>query len=162
MGLNFRTIKTRCEGYKERELIMDTSKEYIKMCDCPEIQDLWQPKEGDHKDLVWSNWDSMTMKHKGKGKVWVANLNTWAEVRKSDAGEGWFKKFCIWLPRQDQLQEMIGNLSIAEILDLTCDMFDDVKVMQEGYGLTFESLLLQVVMKEKFNKIWHSQLWKHN
>jgi len=32
---------------------MDTSAEYVKMCDCPEIQGQWKPSVGDY---VWRKY----------------------------------------------------------------------------------------------------------
>ena len=137
---------------------MDTSKEYIKMCDCPEIQDLWKPKEGEHKDLVWSNWDSIKMKHKGKGSVWIANLNTWAEFCHSNNGVRWYKKFCIWLPRQDQLQEMVkGYVNASSMIVGFNEYLNHVDAFID---YSMEKLWLAFVMKEKFNKTWTGTEWK--
>ena len=54
---------------------MDTSETYIKMCDCPEIQELMPRVHSQH------------------------------EFYKT--GDIVMKKPFVWLPRQDQLQEMV-------------------------------------------------------
>ena len=89
--------------------IMDTSKEYIKMCEkAKEIQEAWKPQESDvifsvaEKGIkyvssnphYWTNCDLIKdyqIIKNPKGIKTVANV--WYEV--------------VWLPRQDQLQEMV-------------------------------------------------------
>ncbi len=109
---------------------MDISKQYIEMCDCPEIQtgrrheplDFWQyAPDGKHVDH-------------------------WSQV---------------WLPRQDQLQEMVGGWPTAGFIEW-------VGWLGAVYGLlcqakpaghlnlflTGEQLWLAFVMKEKYDKVW--------
>lgn len=150
---------------------MDTSKKYILMCEkAKEIQETWCPKEGDHRDLVWSNWDGLSGKYKGKGRVWIANLNTWKEFRHSNNGVEWFKKFCTWLPRQDQLQEMLSetHMLCAKISmfhdfydpERSCPEIDPCKKCQKigkyrrSTFRTMEQLWLGFVMSELYKKRW--------
>ena len=61
----------------------------------------------------------------------------------------------IWLPRQDQLQEMSG---------LTWVEFDDCcrkYWFNDGRRETTKEIAsIQVVMKEKYNKVWEEGQWK--
>jgi hypothetical protein len=63
----------------------------------------------------------------------------------------------IWLPRQDQLQQMIGNYNeqcnaiysyiMAEVLSPTTDL------------KSMEQIWLKTVMKVKYNKVWEGSDW---
>ena len=128
---------------------MDTSKEYVKMCEkAEEIQKEWKPKQGDYEInkrflkeevtkgfITFSWWDLTT-----EGKV--------------------------WLPRQDRLQEMIEE---GNAYTLTIDFLnwmekesrkpypDDQMIMRLRFSM--EQLWLAFVMKEKYNKTWDGKEW---
>lgn len=116
---------------------MDTSETYIKMCDCPEIQGKWQYQRGD-----WYAWS--------EGLKWFACPDT------ADDFIG-FEGSCgkTWLPRQDQLQEMVGGMCsidlMADYLDATYDLGFEPESM--------EQLWLALVMREKYNKDWNGKEW---
>jgi len=125
---------------------MDTSKEYIKMCDCPEIQDEWKIKIGDNYwddeeyQIVWH--EGMESKEQIKGRI---------EAYKSDLEPK-------WLPRQDQIQEMIyENLARADAI-----VHDLNKWREENYDyqlqfITMEQFQLAFYIHEKHSKIWSSK-----
>jgi len=127
---------------------MDTSKEYIKMCDkALEIQALKREE-----------------KHKGTGK-WIAG-DFWTTVFHSDK----YRIFvvgdqieCIWLPRQDQLQDMITIAqSPSELVDLLL-LFLEFAGPNYSKLFSMEQLWLAFVMKENSNKVWDGSDWKiHN
>jgi hypothetical protein len=121
---------------------MDTSKEYIKMCDCEEIQGFWEPQSGDYIKLPKDGWIVCT----GcvPAKEWKDDL---------------------WLPRQDQLQEMIKD-KFRDNDELLCEFYDccfggivgdEFKKRNE---MSLEQLWLAFIMKEKFNKTWDKDKWK--
>jgi len=106
---------------------------YIKQCDCPEIQDRWEPKEGDllcciDQVYIWQETDPITCNaHKNEG--------------------------CWWLPRQDQLQGMIRGR-----IDLSClENLASLKMMVSWDSM--EQLWLAFVMHELHGKIWDSGKW---
>ncbi len=83
----------------------------------------------------------------------------------------WFDKDAIWLPRQDQLQEMviisadcIGG-GLAGVLGDFYDFLRPVGISMEfiaGYCKQFtsmEQLWLAFVMKEKYGKVWDNKDW---
>ncbi len=106
---------------------MDTSETYVKMCEkATEIQEIWEPDENDF--------------HFTKLKKNV--------ILKPNAKIG----YIIWLPRQDQLQEMLGGLE--QIEDYPFFTLKGVAKID-----SMEQLWLAFVMKEKYNKIWDGSEW---
>jgi len=86
---------------------MDTSPEYVKMCDCVEIQGQRPP---------WRPGDFVVPVKPSPPCDRVLVLDGYA-VPKRGGSLGWYIPECescidaerfIWLPRQDQLQEMFG------------------------------------------------------
>ena len=73
---------------------MDTSEQRIKMSDCPEIQEGHVPKTG---DLCVDRWFI---------GVYIWDESYIYEIESSPKREQWGND-PIWLPRQDQLQEMV-------------------------------------------------------
>lgn len=124
---------------------MDTSKEYIKMCEkAKEIYEWCYETFGKYIIPEYSFYirpcDSNEVKIK---------------LPKSDIGN-----CIIWLPRQDQLQEMV-KLSDC-VMDALCDVSNLMKDNWKYYGFNFtsmEQLWLAFVMKEKFNKQWNGEDW---
>jgi len=115
---------------------MDTSETFIKMCDCPEIQEL-------HPQLMIAS-----IEHYYKG-VYQYEIDSEGVVR------FWTGHYFIWLPRQDQLQAMMG-----ETIWLLLIHFG--KFLTDGYVHRFtsmEQLWLAFVMKENYNKTWNSEEW---
>jgi len=76
----------------------------------------------------------------------------------------------IWLPRQDQLQDMVDNMRTQEHLHFLgyvykkmhkydVGLLDDNKSPYFHYFKSMEQLWLAFVMKEKFNKTWKGEEW---
>ena len=118
---------------------MDISKEYIKMCvAAKELQKQWKCKGGD-----FYSFDG--------------GISTLI------GGSVPFKK-SIWLPRQDQLQEMLSK----EYVDCFAMLTDFCRwQVKEDYYLedlfagneSMEQLWLIFVMKEEFDKTWDGKNW---
>ncbi len=118
---------------------MDTSKEYIKMCEkAEEIQ----PGE------------------LNPGDFYVTKMNVYNYIHRICSVQMRRRFFQIRLHRQDQLQEMLmvnGNL--------TALMQDLWRYASKEFDLdwsksTMEQLWLAFVMKEKYNKIWNGKEWE--
>jgi hypothetical protein len=123
---------------------MDTSHEYTKMCEkAEEIQ-------------------------KDKKNLWLGDfyfdINDLNDVQILDisALTGGF----VWLPRQDQLQEMSrhhkeGWFDTRESNNL-CIFFEwwRSNMVKFGDDVTMEQLWLSFVMETKFNKEWVNKEWK--
>jgi len=148
---------------------MDFSEKYIKMCEeAKEIQEGWKIKEGDTIARVWWNrvwyrevigFASLTF-----GDTWCRVVPSTYEfpVNNLQPAEG-YKDF-IWLPRQDQLQEMVKDDTKplrAQYIYLLGDFVAWWKnEISEKYAikfLTFEQMWLAFVMWKKYGKIWDEE-----
>ena len=138
--------------------LMDISKEYIKMCEkAVEIQSIWNIKGRSFGDF-FSNAYSITQ---------VFSPNTFSLTHEP----------IYWLPRQDQLQEMV-DLS-GKNLRNDCSHWYICEYDQDGaaypypitdwvqiddhYGYkgfdTAEKAYLAFIMQEKYNKTWNGEDW---
>ena len=126
---------------------MDTSETYIKMCEkAGEIQKLWKPNE--EFDLAYCEY-----------------------CHKCHRILGEHKDSYIWLPRQDQLQEMVSpNKERLAGLITAFDVFlyNEGERLPEGenhlnsietHYTSMEQLWLAFIMKEKYNKVWNNGDW---
>jgi len=120
--------------------LMDTSETYIKMSDCPEIQDK-APRKPYTTDLY------------SVGEIIMTYTLYRPEESQYDA---------IWLPRQDQLQEMIwGGWDDIAKMHLLCDFTAEAQELYAHTGEfpSMEQLWLAFVMSEKYNKTWDGEKW---
>ena len=146
---------------------MDASPEYIKQCEkAEEIQELWKPKDGDF--YTSSDHSLIEISHRCPCADEDDMGTTEAAVGCGD----------IWLPRQDQLQEMYARY-VADELDLkdishstTMMVFIDfcewinsryeeapyvcnpTNVFHSG-----EQLWLAFLYAGKYNRIWNGEDW---
>jgi len=139
---------------------MDTSETYIKMCEkAEEIQGEWnEPKEGDYY-LAFHNQRCIA----GLLAIWTGKEEGILRLAKQG-------KYFIWLPRQDQLQEMVsfGPPSqvhmIMDFMDsnywkeIAEDGIEEYTSPEEIFD-TWEQLWLAFVMKEKYGKVWDGENW---
>jgi hypothetical protein len=109
---------------------MDTSIEYVKMCEkAEEVQEFG---ESHQEELGLYDYDKNFFIH-----------------RRTET---------IWLPRQDQLQEMVvGTLKTWALAQL----FNDFLYNQSEQTLrwSFEKLWLAFVMEKRFGKTWDGEEW---
>ena len=116
---------------------MDTSKEYIEMCQkAGEIQSIWGNRKYLNRCVFNRNW-----------------FDTSNEIY-------------IWLPRQDQLQDMVeAHLSIKSNYNhILYHLIAWLDKFPRGEYLKYlqysmEQLWLAFVMHEKFNKKWDGEEW---
>jgi hypothetical protein len=125
---------------------MDTSEIYIKMCEKSPLQNECELEKGD-----WAYYKNRAIVFIVQGPPFPRK---WYEENNKEYG--------IKLFRQDQLQEMIPRMIY------TLDHFfmkDSVEIFrccfseQVFCGDSFEQVLLYVVMKKKFNKVWNGEDW---
>jgi len=134
---------------------MDTSEEYIKMCDCPKIQ------EGQGYPI-----------NSSKDEICYLGNSVYADV--DTCSTTWRT---VWLPRQDQIQEMCrehfaqemgskrphdewfpkGDIGLGYVFNGFIKFASDY--MREIYN-SFEQLWLAFYMFEKHDKIWNGKRWK--
>ena len=160
---------------------MDHSETFIKMVDCSEIQDSWEPRVGDWiwrkytvfgEELdkqIWSEdmmqeINVLTFKSSIKGYWHCSNGN--GDERIFHSPEEMHKATCIWIPRQDQLQEMLG-MRWKELRHfwrvLSSFEWERWSVHPDGRArishTSYEQMLLAFVMQEKHNKQWEGSKW---
>ena len=124
---------------------MDTSKEYIKMCEgAEEIQNIRYP------DFFAGDW---YISHNGYTFI-VGSL--------PPLGEDLHRGGEVWLPRQDQLQEMVLPSTCNAywlVNQINCMCYND-----NAYGLcgnpSMEQLWLAFVMSKRFGKHWSGKEWE--
>jgi len=116
---------------------------FIKQCEkAEEIQGEWKPVD----------WDIFAYKYsKGLGMVW--------EVIGVKDRQRYIKENCIYLPTQEQLQEMIEAGCVAKLLQLV--EFTRTKAFYRSRSFeSLNELWLAFVMHEKYNKIWTGEKWE--
>lgn len=132
-----------------------TDEVYIKMADCPEIQDLW-----DVPPLF-----TLEGYAKHRGDIYVQHcVDNWGEEPQPfDNTECYFaqdidKQTCVWLPSQGQLQAMSGLPWID--YDHDC-MQQAILVWGSGQEnrMTKEQAGIRAVMKELHGKTWNGEEW---
>jgi len=116
---------------------VDTSKQYVKMCDCPEIQ-------GESVTPPYPNDYYARRKH---GAIRYGYQLLTSDIIDNDY---------TWLPRQDQIQEMMGDF------DKMLPMLPQLERLDKACGEQFtsmEQLWLAFYMLEKHKKTWDGQEW---
>ncbi len=119
---------------------MDTSENYIKMCDYEEIQGVKEK----FKCTYGMDFNEVFM-----------NNATGKEIRR------------VWLPRQDQIQAMIfdkygyGNIAYNQWMNFSSWLQYNMSITNRPPILdkTMEQLWLMYHMSEKHNKEWDGDRW---
>ena len=115
---------------------MDISEKYIKMCEkAEEIQKEWKPQKADL--YLACTLEARAWRYYGFNEM------SWCMWK-------------IWLPRQDQLQEMFQldkNSHYTQMIDII-DNYYHVWIDYIWELQSMEQFMLSCLMKEKFNKIW--------
>jgi hypothetical protein len=130
---------------------MDVSENYIKMCEkAAEVQDR-KPKNIEFTSNVY--FGQLTLESRP-----VPHLFTISDPLLVDEDS-------VWLPRQDQLQEMVIYKSEDKTLKYRMWMLvTEFDIWKNGKGCsdTYESLeqlWLAFVMKENYQKVWNGEDW---
>ena len=143
---------------RNRSLGMDTSRTYIKMCDCEEIQG---ESEYDDRDFfVHTGNTELANELSYHSSEYMKSMNDLHRDREY-----------IWLPRQDQIQEMfelppIGDERFQVITPLgfaykLYDFAEEIRNPNKKYPYgSMEQLWLAFYMHEKHNKRWDGITWK--
>jgi len=129
---------------------MDTSEEYIKMCDCEEIQKVFSKYKYTRKFIKYNK--------KPKEWIFIDNYGRWLIDRPEKT---------IYLPTQDQIQEMLGEDWLKAYFAFDDFLFDEM-MEENGIGsvpkknpkfTSMEQLWLAFFMHEKHGKIWLEGKW---
>ena len=133
---------------------MDTTIEYVEMCrKAEEIQHDWKFKDGDYIFGL-----AKTFKRNPHAKPGV---ECWSGYSAGD----WpgYPQDGIWLPRQDQLQDMVVSKKAQYVNGLPYITFIElfhqfVKKCWHQFN-SMEQLWLSYVMHEKYGKCWDGTDW---
>lgn len=114
-------------------------KTYIKMCDCPEIQEQWEPTVS-------------TSYH-----VYHKRLKRLGDFIYGIQWENSDKEELTWLPRQDDIQKMFKEepFVLAGEFHHTMESF----ITGDPSWWTMEGLWLAFYMWKKHGKIWDGKEW---
>uniref|UniRef100_A0A6M3IIB0 Uncharacterized protein n=1 Tax=viral metagenome TaxID=1070528 RepID=A0A6M3IIB0_9ZZZZ len=138
---------------------MDTSPQYIKLCEkAEEIQETKRQSGLIHGDYVYAQPNSDFTFFTGKVELFTGNPN----LKYGLLG-------CVFIPRQDQLQEMM-MVSTKYVMLYHFDLFyhnlyydwkptDSMFTSMEQMFTSMEQLWLAFVMKEKYGKVWSRTEW---
>ena len=154
------------ENHKN-EATMDTTKEYQDMCEAaPEIQSLWHKKYNKPLgDFVYSpTHEQIFTIFDGVDGEYTRSLKQIARHHPEINN-------CIWLPRQDKLQEMLNlqphsfgksyEIKMSRIngyWKMVCKN-DPLRYSFSMKSKSMEQLWLAFIMSEKYNKEWTSTEW---
>lgn len=124
---------------------------YIKMSrEAKEIQENWKKRELDRiTDIDGTKQGYLTF-----NTHWIARI-----ISSED-----FLEEYIWLPRVDQLQEMLickypeGQCPSYKFRDMVREFYEFVEIQFNFYSM--EELWLGFVMGKLYNKIWNGQDWE--
>ena len=142
------------------------------MCERNEdLQEAWKPSEGswvkriDFKDPYVLDYDADRTICYAFDCDWIKKINPNPDFIKWYDQRG--ENYVIYLPTQEQLQEMIKDKWINDITMLFAfknwveeDLYDNKSVLMATEYMIVE-FLLAFVMKEKYNKIWNGKDWKN-
>jgi len=162
---------------------MDTSEQYIKMCDCEEVQNFRLPKIEKMEDRrIHTSWkfkvgDTFAFKNKYGRKVETMTVgNTiYSPYRYGggmrgdidiptvgfDEGDGEYAtNWIVFLPRQDQIQDMMGRMDSISRISLLRLFLEDRPSGWAGIDIeSLEQLWLAFYMYEKHGKAWDGEKW---
>jgi len=131
---------------------MDKSEKYFTMCKkANEIQEQWHIELGDE----YADAGGYSL---GPGTS-ISSMTS-------------MKDRCVWLPRQDQLQEMVIRYGkdikpewfpcLLYVVDFFLKPYAIECERSTGYPFpeTMEQMWLSFVMKDKYGKVWTGKSWK--
>ena len=126
---------------------MDISEDYIRMCDCEEVQGQW----------VIQKTDIVTDREYEEG-IYCILTNEDMEDTVENPG------YLIWLPRQDQIQEMLNyTLGMLTTWDFYEFCYNKMGLRMSNANVcnftTMEQLWLAFYMYKKHTKNWNGKMW---
>jgi len=141
---------------------MDTSKEYINMCEkAREIQS----SKREHGDLIVLKGQEYLV---GYDVWWLENYDNgetceqWVSGYWDSDNPTFYGARCIFLPRQDQLQGKLGDNIIAWcslFFEWIVESLEPIGIYASDEFDSMEQLWLAFVMLELYNKKWDGTKW---
>lgn len=152
---------------------MDTTPEYIKMCEKAEaLRSVWKPAKGDwfvYAGRVYvigrglMEYESDIEKGKPQADVEIVTGDPAFDDFEGpailyydgyDGANSFPLKECVPLWRQDQLQEMLEDVDSIGLAGLLRDY-----VMQKDARGSLEQIWLKIIMGGEFGKVWTGEDW---
>lgn len=134
---------------------MDTTPKYVQMCrQAKEIQEQWKKELGDfvYNPNCYTESKIQTIFDGADGE-YSASLNHIAPDYPDIMD-------ITWLPRQDQLQEIMGfSLLNFDITITLSEILEDIGFSEFSYCKSMEQLWLAFAMQRKFSKRWNGSAW---
>lgn len=134
---------------------MDSSEQFIKMCaKAQEIQKLWKHEIGDfYRETIprYDLIDNHLIRQEGEHENRIGVIDEDFE----------FANSTVWLPRQDQLQEIYESLTTCGwgASDKEClELLNILEFSNPGNLFSKEYVGLLVIM-QKLNKTWNGEDW---
>ena len=136
---------------------MDTSETYIKMCEkAEEIQRLFNPEEF---NFLYDRTIRQGTEYKYKEYRTFSPEYNMQGTLVFDTGDG-YEWHCIWLPRQDQLQEMVNCRTASDYSRWAYKLLAPSEWLWEYEGdWSVEQLWLAFVMDKLYSKRWNGVDW---
>ena len=147
------------------EVTMEQERKYFLMCkNAKEIQKQWIPKFGDD---VWDRYlftaVSGTILHYHYIVKYCNYIkNEFVLFTSDDRNVITLPRGMnfIWLPRQDQLQEMIGiKYYISSLNFIKQELIEKSIPQYHDQFNSMEQLLLSLVMEKNYDKVWNGKDW---
>ncbi len=134
---------------------MDTSELFVKMCEqAHELQLKWEPQDGDFAYTKGDEEYSEGVSIIWNGRMPLGGFHNW--------DDHWYLPACHWLPRQDQLQAMIGNTRVWQLEEIY-QFYNNFRLKDGSpifrVTITWEQLWLALIMLKKFGKVWNGSAW---
>jgi len=146
---------------------MDKSEKYIKMFEqAQEIQQYFQDKNWTYfseeeplykkgRVFCWPNLDSEI------GHLFLEEDKDFYLCKKNLTISK--KEEIVWLPRQDQLQDMINNIPSSQgYFEFRMFIERNGFYIKDSLQTSWEKVWLAFVMQEKYNKIWNEEKQEWN
>lgn len=140
---------------------MDTSKEYINMCrKAVQVQEYFKNHDSDRCSFLHCTEHDRMMFHISSITDGYHDYTCSYGTEESHRLQYDYNHECVWLPRQDQLQEMvkINNAEFPVDVVRKLNSFCENYVYPSGL-MSMEQLWLAFVMKTKFKKTWNGEGW---
>lgn len=134
---------------------MDFTSLYTEMCEkAKDLQQKWNVTIGDYYCDKTTVYRTRTSKEQ-EGAICVVEEKTLMSILEGDFN----KAKSIWLPRQDQLQEMLDFSNPLDILAAITAFVKNCQESNRDLGNSMEQLLLTMYYSKKYSKVWSGGEW---
>lgn len=131
---------------------MDFSHAYIGMCEqATFLQQAWEITYGDY----YSDRSAVFATRGGGGGISLVDDRVLSDVM----NQSFKRSKAVWLPRQDQLQELLNVTSPFDIIRMLNEFAATVDSATREQWTSMEQLLLSIYALHKHNKQWTGESW---